>query len=67
VSLEIDGLLEAEALRTEGGCWDAASAVLFLASVRARWISGQVPAVDGGGAPRVPYPGLSRETAGASS
>jgi NAD(P)-dependent dehydrogenase (short-subunit alcohol dehydrogenase family) len=50
------------ALQTEGDCWDAASAVLFLASDRARWISGQVLTVDGGGAPRVPYPGVARHT-----
>jgi NAD(P)-dependent dehydrogenase (short-subunit alcohol dehydrogenase family) len=49
------------ALQTEGDCWDAASAVLFLASDRARWISGQVLSVDGGGAPRAPYPGVTRE------
>jgi NAD(P)-dependent dehydrogenase (short-subunit alcohol dehydrogenase family) len=48
------------ALQTEGNCWDAAAAVLFLASERARWISGQVLAVDGGGPPRAPYPGVSR-------
>lgn len=53
------------ALGTEGDCWDAAVAVLFLASEEARWISGQVLAVDGGGAPRAPYPGVAR--AGASS
>jgi NAD(P)-dependent dehydrogenase (short-subunit alcohol dehydrogenase family) len=53
------------ALQTEGDCWDAASAVLFLASDRARWISGQVLAVDGGGPPRAPYPGVSREKAAA--
>jgi NAD(P)-dependent dehydrogenase (short-subunit alcohol dehydrogenase family) len=51
------------ALQTEGDCWDAASAVLFLASDRARWISGQVLCVDGGGAPRAPYPGVTREKA----
>lgn len=54
-------------LQTEGDCWDAASAVLFLASDRARWISGQVLTVDGGGSPRVPYPGVSREKAEASA
>jgi NAD(P)-dependent dehydrogenase (short-subunit alcohol dehydrogenase family) len=48
------------ALGTEGNCWDAASAVLFLASDRARWISGQVLGVDGGGLPRTPYPGVSK-------
>jgi NAD(P)-dependent dehydrogenase (short-subunit alcohol dehydrogenase family) len=55
------------ALQTEGDCWDAAAAVLFLASARARWISGQVLTVDGGGSPRVPYPGVSREKAAAPS
>jgi NAD(P)-dependent dehydrogenase (short-subunit alcohol dehydrogenase family) len=53
------------ALQTEGDCWDAAAAVLFLASDQARWISGQVLAIDGGGAPRAPYPGVAR--AGAKS
>ncbi len=53
------------ALGTEGDCWDAAAAVLFLASHQARWISGQVLTVDGGGAPRAPYPGVVR--AGASA
>jgi NAD(P)-dependent dehydrogenase (short-subunit alcohol dehydrogenase family) len=53
------------ALQTEGDCWDAAWAVLFLASDRARWISGQVLTVDGGGSPRVPYPGVVRQTASA--
>ena len=48
------------ALQTEGDCWDAAAAVLFLASEQARWLSGQVLAVDGGGAPRAPYPGVAR-------
>jgi NAD(P)-dependent dehydrogenase (short-subunit alcohol dehydrogenase family) len=48
------------ALNTEGDCWDAAAAVLFLASDQARWISGQVLAVDGGGPPRSPYPGVTR-------
>ena len=53
------------ALQTEGDCWDAAAAVLFLASDQARWISGQVLAVDGGGAPRAPYPGVARAGGGA--
>jgi NAD(P)-dependent dehydrogenase (short-subunit alcohol dehydrogenase family) len=48
------------ALGTEGDCWDAAAAVLFLASDQARWISGQVLAVDGGGQARAPYPGVPR-------
>ena len=51
------------ALGTEGDCWDAAGAVLFLASEHARWISGQVLAVDGGGPPRAPYPGVMRTAA----
>jgi NAD(P)-dependent dehydrogenase (short-subunit alcohol dehydrogenase family) len=51
------------ALQTEGDCWDAAAAVLFLASDNARWISGQVLPVDGGGPPRAPYPGVTREPA----
>jgi NAD(P)-dependent dehydrogenase (short-subunit alcohol dehydrogenase family) len=54
------------ALQTEGDCWDAAAAVLFLASHHARWISGQVLAVDGGGAPRAPYPGVTRAQARAT-
>ncbi len=48
------------ALQTEGDCWDAAAAVLFLASAQARWISGQVLVVDGGGPARQPYPGVRR-------
>ncbi len=48
------------ALGTEGDCWDAAAAVLFLASDQARWISGQVLAVDGGGPARMAYPGVTR-------
>ncbi|HTP22885.1 MAG TPA: SDR family oxidoreductase [Solirubrobacteraceae bacterium] len=48
------------ALQTEGDCWDAAAAVLFVVSGQARWISGQVPAVDGGGAPGARYPGVAR-------
>lgn len=39
----------AVALRTEGTCWDPAYAALFLASDRARWVSGHVLTVDGGG------------------
>lgn len=37
------------ALQTEGTVWDIAAAAFFLLSDRARWISGQVLAVDGGG------------------
>ena len=59
------------AMQTEGTCWDAANAVLFLASERARWISGQILTVDGGGFGRTPYPGVKREgdtvAAGAAS
>jgi NAD(P)-dependent dehydrogenase (short-subunit alcohol dehydrogenase family) len=55
------------ALQTEGDCWDAAAAVLFLASDQARWISGQVLAVDGGGQPRMPYPGVARPPAHAGA
>jgi len=46
------------ALQSEGSCWDAAAAVLFLASDHARWISGQVLSVDGGGPPPPAYPGV---------
>jgi NAD(P)-dependent dehydrogenase (short-subunit alcohol dehydrogenase family) len=55
------------ALGTEGDCWDAAAAVLFLASDQARWISGQVLSVDGGGPPRTPYPGVTRPPARAEA
>ncbi|GAA4763624.1 SDR family NAD(P)-dependent oxidoreductase [Citricoccus nitrophenolicus] len=37
------------ALQTEGSPWDIASAAVFLSTDQARWISGQVLAVDGGG------------------
>jgi len=37
------------ALQTEGNAWDIASAACWLCTPRARWISGQVLAVDGGG------------------
>lgn len=41
------------AMKTEGNVWDIASAAFFLSTPQARWISGQVLAVDGGGfAPR---------------
>ena len=55
------------ALGTEGDCWDAAAAVLFLASDQARWISGQVLSVDGGGPPRPAYPGVTRTPARAGA
>jgi NAD(P)-dependent dehydrogenase (short-subunit alcohol dehydrogenase family) len=47
---------DAVALKTEGNVWDIAQAALFLSGDRARWISGQVLAVDGGG-PTPPPPG----------
>jgi NAD(P)-dependent dehydrogenase (short-subunit alcohol dehydrogenase family) len=37
------------ALQTEGNSWDIASAAFFLCTDQARWISGQVLSVDGGG------------------
>lgn len=37
------------ALQTEGNSWDIASAAFFLCTEQARWISGQVLSVDGGG------------------
>lgn len=37
------------AMQTEGNVWDIASAAFFLSTPQARWISGQVLAVDGGG------------------
>lgn len=37
------------ALRTEGNVWDIGQAIAFLTGERARWITGQVLAVDGGG------------------
>ena len=41
------------AMKREGNVWDIASAAFSLSTPRARWISGQVLAVDGGGfAPR---------------
>lgn len=55
------------ALQTEGTCWDAANAVLFLASERARWISGQILSVDGGGPGRAPYPGVRRDRDGVAA
>jgi NAD(P)-dependent dehydrogenase (short-subunit alcohol dehydrogenase family) len=47
---------EGTGLKTEGTPWDIAGAALFLASDRARWISGHVLSVDGGPgrAPMVP-------------
>jgi NAD(P)-dependent dehydrogenase (short-subunit alcohol dehydrogenase family) len=36
-------------LQTEGNVWDIASAAFFLCTPQARWITGQVLAVDGGG------------------
>ena len=45
------------ALGTEGSPWDIAQATLFLASERARWVSGQILSVDGGpSSPKPPVP-----------
>ena len=44
------------ALGTEGSPWDIAQATLFLASERARWISGQILSVDGGPSSRPSRP-----------
>lgn len=38
------------ALQREGNVWDIASAALFLSTDQARWITGQIISVDGGGA-----------------
>jgi NAD(P)-dependent dehydrogenase (short-subunit alcohol dehydrogenase family) len=51
------------ALRTEGTSWDIAYAALFLASDRARWVSGHVLAVEGGGPYRAGFPSRSAEAA----
>jgi NAD(P)-dependent dehydrogenase (short-subunit alcohol dehydrogenase family) len=47
-------------LGTEGSPWDIAQATLFLASDRARWVSGQILSVDGGpSVGRPPLPAAS--------
>ena len=51
------------ALQTEGTCCDAAYAALFLASDRARWVSGHVLTVEGGG----PYRGSATGAAAAAT
>lgn len=43
------GRRAAVSLQKEGNVWDIAAAVLFLSSDQARWISGQILAVNGGG------------------
>lgn len=54
------------ALGTEGSPWDIAQATLFLASDRARWISGQLLSVDGGpNTGRAPKPAASAASAAA--
>lgn len=56
---------ETVALRTEGNVWDIGQAIAFLTGERARWITGQVLAVDGGGPTPAPpghfSPGQERE------
>ena len=49
------------ALKTEGNNWDIASAAFFLLTDQARWITGQVLSVDGGG-----FPARNAGQAGAS-
>ncbi|MFJ8818758.1 SDR family NAD(P)-dependent oxidoreductase [Amycolatopsis thermoflava] len=51
------------ALQTEGTGWDIAYAALFLASDRARWVSGAVLPVDGGGPHRAGFPSRSADAA----
>lgn len=51
------------ALQTEGTSWDIAYAVLFLASDRARWVSGSILDVNGGGPHRTGMPSRSAEAA----
>lgn len=51
------------ALQTEGTIWDIAYAVLFLASERARWVSGSILDVNGGGPHRAGMPSRSAEAA----
>ncbi len=55
---------EQVALRTEGTVWDIAQTIAFLAGDRARWVSGQVVAVDGGGPTPAPpgHTGQEEET-----
>jgi NAD(P)-dependent dehydrogenase (short-subunit alcohol dehydrogenase family) len=54
------------ALGTEGSPWDIAQATLFLASDRARWISGQILSVDGGpNTGRAPKPAAASASAAA--
>ncbi|HEY8479875.1 MAG TPA: SDR family NAD(P)-dependent oxidoreductase [Spirillospora sp.] len=45
---------QATSLKTEGTAWDVAHAALFLLSDRARWISGEILAVEGGPPHRYP-------------
>lgn len=55
-------------LRTEGTVWDIAAAIAFLTGDRARWITGQVLPVDGGGLnPAPPGHRTTEESTGASS
>ncbi len=50
-----DGRRRASLLRVEGAPWDVANAVTFLASHRARYITGQTLVVDGGVTLRGPH------------
>ncbi|MER6925779.1 SDR family oxidoreductase, partial [Streptomyces spiralis] len=49
-----DARRRAIVLGTEGTPWDPAYAALFLAGDKARWISGHILTVEGGGMGRPP-------------
>lgn len=57
---------EQVALRTEGTVWDIAQAIAFLTGERARWVSGQILAIDGGGPTPAPPGHRAVEPASAS-
>ena len=56
-------------LRTEGTVWDIAAAIAYLTGDRARWVTGQVLPVDGGGLSPAPpgHRGAEEKTTGEAS